>query len=70
MGQHAWVVNTLLDIAMYAEKNGLCRLHLDLCAALATATQTTVCRSGEEIAPVPVSDDNVVYLTERVRPAG
>ncbi len=33
---HSWLTATLVDLATYAELNGLKKLHLELCAALAT----------------------------------
>lgn len=37
MGQHAWMANVLLDMAAYAEKNGLAELHAQLCSVVSTA---------------------------------
>ena len=37
LGHHAWVLGALIDLAAYAEKEGLARLHAQLCHAVATA---------------------------------
>lgn len=37
MGQHAWVISAMVDLAAYAERNGMKRLNEQLCHALATA---------------------------------
>lgn len=37
MRQHSWVLNAMFDLATYAERHGLSRLHEQLCHAVAVA---------------------------------
>lgn len=37
MGRHEWLLSAMVDMATYAEKNGLAKLHQQLCHVVSEA---------------------------------
>jgi hypothetical protein len=60
--EHAWIATTLFNIAAYAERNGLTQLHLDVCAAAATAVQGACDVGGEALGAQSTSSSTVVRI--------
>lgn len=65
---HTWIANTLLDIASYAEKHGLHKLHLDLCAAMVTALQSVDAHKSQVMEQASIdpsySSSNVLKMAD------
>lgn len=66
IGQHAWIVTTIVDMAAYAERNGLMHLSEQLCRVLATAmTGELVEQSVEpDLTSAGAPSGNVVQINQ------
>jgi hypothetical protein len=62
--KHAWIVSAIVDLAAYAEQNGLKHLNQQLCHALATAMLGELAEQdcGSPGSPLASQPDNVVHL--------
>ncbi len=67
MQHHGWIVEVLIDIAKYSEKNGLTALHLEICALLQMILSLHMCNVGSEMAGRATAAGNVVHLADYAR---
>lgn len=57
---HSWLSYTLVNLAAYAAQHGLTKVHLDLCAAVVSATQAGCENISSEMSFNASSQGNVV----------
>ena len=57
---HSWLSFTLINLAAYAAQHGLTKVHLDLCAAVVSATQAGCENNSTEMTLSAASQGNVV----------
>ena len=64
MGRHEWLLAAMMDMAIYAEKNGLVRLHQQLCHAVSEAAtgELADCIQAHEVNSAAVTT-NVIALS-------
>lgn len=64
IGQHAWIVMAMVDLATYAERNGLKHLNQQLCHVLANALLGELAEQdrGLQVSLVTTEADNIVHL--------
>lgn len=61
IGKHAWIVSAMVDMAAYAEQNGLSCLHQQLCHVVSCSLTGELAGCMAEHADVDAIDRNNVH---------